>query len=248
MKRIFSAVCMTILLFMFATSAFAASYTESNGTISAVSGDQITVKLADGSELIFNVNSATTFIDSQSGSSVALSSVSVGDSFRAFYSAATTRSVPAQAYLHTMLLVKAGTESFFHDFTVASVDVSHNNVTLLNEGGSLILTIPANVSVKQLGDSGWTQLAASSIKPGAKLIAHYGVVASSYPGQASSSNVFMLKNGSGVPVTPVPPITNTPVTNVPATGSATGLLIALPLLISAAAAGLLLLRLKRDSN
>lgn len=199
MKRIVLFV-LTAMLLLNAVPALAASgsLVRAEGTITAVdtAANQITVTLSDKSEMVFNVSGSTLFLSAKDGSNLSLKDLAAGMTFTAFHSAATTRSLPPQSALHTMIVAKSSNEDFAHDFTVQTVESDSNGLSLLNDKGDTILHL-ANASVYTLGETGLVKANASDIKAGAQLIAWYDVVAMSYPGQANPSKILVLSFGDG---------------------------------------------------
>lgn len=199
MKRIVLFV-LTAMLLLNAVPVLAASgsLVQAEGTITAVdtAANQITVTLSDKSEMVFNVSGSTLFLSAKDGSNLALKDLAAGMTFTAFHSAATTRSLPPQSALHTMIVAKSSNEDFAHDFTVQTVESGSNGLSLLNDKGDTILHM-AGASVYTLGETGLVAANASDIKAGAQLIAWYDVVAMSYPGQANPSKVLVLSFGGG---------------------------------------------------
>ena len=200
MKRFFFLILATLLLCTAATPALAAgSLVQSQGSITAVDSTtgQITVTLTDGSTLVFNTDTATMLLSAKDGSTLSLGDLKAGMSFQAFYSAATTRSLPPQSYLHTMIAATSSEQDFANDFNVSSVTVQDGNTDLLNTAGDLILHLSDKTDIRILAESGHAKASAGDIKAGAQLIAWYDVVAMSYPGQANPSKVLILSAGSG---------------------------------------------------
>ena len=211
MKRIMIFV-LTALLLLSAVPAMAASTSlvRAEGEITAVdtSASQIAVTLDDGSEMVFNVSSSTLFLSAQDGNSLSLGSIKAGMTFTAFHSAATTRSLPPQSALHTMIVAESSDKDFAHDFTVQSVTENNGTIDLLNTSGDTILHVSSSTSVYTLGQSGLASAKASDIKAGAQIIAWYDVVAMSYPGQANPSKILILStNGTSSSDPSIPPKT-----------------------------------------
>lgn len=200
MKRIVLFVLTAMLLLnTVPVLAASSSLVQAEGTITAVdtANNQITVTLSDKSEMVFNVSSSTLFLSAKDGSNLALKDLAAGMTFTAFHSAATTRSLPPQSALHTMIVVANSNEDFAHDFTVQSVESSSNGLDLLNDKGDTILHVSSSTSVYTLGETGLVSANAADMKAGARLIAWYDVVAMSYPGQANPSKVLVLSFGDG---------------------------------------------------
>ena len=200
MKRIVLFV-LTAMLLLNTVPVLAASspLVQAEGTITAVdtANNQITVTLSDKSEMVFNVSSSTLFLSAKDGSNLALKDLAAGMTFTAFHSAATTRSLPPQSALHTMIVVANSNEDFAHDFTVQGVESSSNGLDLLNDKGDTILHVSSSTNVYTLGETGLVSANAADMKAGARLIAWYDVVAMSYPGQANPSKVLVLSFGDG---------------------------------------------------
>ena len=200
MKRILLFALATLLLFS-AVPALAASgsLVQANGAITAVdaAAGQITVKLSNGSDLVFNVDSATVLLSARDGSALKLSDLAAGMSFRAFHSAASTKSLPPQSYLHTLIAATSSDAEYAKDFVVKSATTANGVTDLLNTQGDLILHLRNETDVRVLAQNGHAKASATDIKAGAQLIAWYDVVAMSYPGQANPSKVLILSYGSG---------------------------------------------------
>lgn len=215
MKRILTFILTALLLLAVASPALAASskLVEANGTITGVdtATGQITVKLADGSELVFNTDSATVLLSAFDGSSLKLSDLAAGMVFQAFHSLATTRSLPPQTYLHTLIAAKTSEDDFAHDFTVQSVTANNGKTDLLNKEGDIILHLDGNTDIRILAEKGHGKAKAGDIKAGARIIAWYQVMAMSYPGQAGPAKVLILSTGSGNGGSAKPPKTGTAV-------------------------------------
>ncbi len=214
MKRILIFVLSTLLLLAAASPALAASpqLVEVTGTITNVdaAANQITVKLTGGSELVFNVDSKTVLLSALDGSALNLGDLTAGMVFQAFHSIATTKSLPPQTYLHTLIAAKSQEEDFAHDYTVKTITPSGAKTDLLNKEGDIILHLNEDTDIRTLAESGHAKAKASDIKSGARIIAWYQVMAMSYPGQAGPTKVLILSAGEGNAVT-APPKTGSPV-------------------------------------
>ena len=179
MKRIVLFVLTAMLLLnTVPVLAASSSLVQAEGTITAVdtANNQITVTLSDKSEMVFNVSSSTLFLSAKDGSNLALKDLAAGMTFTAFHSAATTRSLPPQSALHTMIVVANSNEDFAHDFTVQGVESSSNGLDLLNDKGDTILHVSSSTNVYTLGETGLVSANAADMKAGARLIAWYDVV------------------------------------------------------------------------
>ncbi|MEA4970334.1 MAG: hypothetical protein VB051_07355 [Candidatus Pelethousia sp.] len=201
MKRTLIFILTALLLLAVTAPALATSakLAESTGSITAVdtASGQITVKLADGSELVFNTDSDTVLLSAFDGSALKLGDLAAGMVFQAFHSTATTRSLPPQSYLHTLIAAKSNEDDFAHDYTVKTVTVNNGKTDLLNKEGDIILHLSADTDIRILAEHGLTKAKASDIKSGSRIIAWYQVMAMSYPGQAGPSKVLILSTGSG---------------------------------------------------
>ncbi len=201
MKRMLILVLTALLLLFAAAPALAASSTlaESAGSITKVdaASGQITVKLADGSELVFNTDNGTVLLSALDGSALKLSDLAAGMVFQAFHSAAATRSLPPQSYLHTLIAAKSNEDDFAHDYTVKTITVNGGKTDLLNKEEDIILHLSADTDISALAERGHAKAKASDIKGGSRIIAWYQIMAMSYPGQAGPSKVLILTTGSG---------------------------------------------------
>ena len=235
MKKMLSLLLAAAFALAFASvaSASSVSYVEVRGTVISVHGTELLVELSNNPQMLFKTDANTRIIDAQTGAVVSLSNVAAGDSFLAWHEEAATASLPPRSYLHSMLLIKAGAASQFHEFVAGSVEVANNGVSMVNTAGDLILSVPAGTSVQLFSTSGWTQMQPNKILAGARLYAHYTEVAASFPGRATAKAVFVVQNGTGIvsgtPSVPgTPPSTSIPtipIPGVPATGSIEGTLL-----------------------
>lgn len=188
-------------------SALAATFIRVSGTVASVADDKsyVNVTLSTGAEHIFRVDSNTSFISAATGEAVGIASIKAGDKFTAWHGEATTASIPAQSYLHTMIVTAAGTESYAHFIYVKSVRYDGNNVVLTNDAGDILITVEGSTSVKQFVANGYAPSSAQNIYPNAQIIAWYETVTESYPAQATATRVIVLSDGKATPsATPNP--------------------------------------------
>ena len=215
MKRFASLILAALLMTTMSSGAFAVSAVKAEGTIVSVdaANSTVTVNTKTKGEVVFLVGSDSSVLDNATGKPIALSALKAGMTVTAWHSEAMTRSLPPQTNLFAMIVTTDAEKAFGHDFEVGSVEKNADgSVRLFNKAGDLYLTIAKDASVKRLTTSGLSAVKAADIKPGAKLIAWYEVVLTSYPGQAGTDAVMVLSMGSD----------NTP--DIPQTGSeATGL-------------------------
>ena len=202
MKRTLILILSALLLLSVAVPALAdfPQLVEATGSIEEVdkAAGQITVKLTDGSKLVFNVDSSTVFLSAYDGNAIKLSDLAAGMPIRAFHSAATTRSLPPQTYLHTLVTVQNSEEDYAHDYIVKTVTaVSSGKTDLLNKEEDIILHLDEGTDIMALAENGHIKARAADIKSGSHIIAWYQVMAMSYPGQAGPSKVLIISGGSG---------------------------------------------------
>ncbi|MDD4074513.1 MAG: hypothetical protein PHC80_00310 [Eubacteriales bacterium] len=234
MKKFFTAILALTLLLALSVTTLAASQTFI-GVSGVVTGTgtngldtYIEVKKSDGEIMQLIVDANTRFINCTGGVPMALSSVPVGASFYAWTRMPATKSVPAQSYLHTMIVTvdKSTANGFF--FEVGSVSTDANGTHLTNAKGDLIATIPQGLTVEAFAETGMQSVAATSIGKGAQLMVWYDIATASLPAQATLTKVLVFTSGT--------PVASTPVVNVPSTGSPAPILLALPLAVLLVAA------------
>lgn len=229
MKKFFTAILALSLLFALSANTFAASQTF-RGVSGVVTGTgtngldtYIEIKQNDGTTMQLIVDANTRFINCTNGVPMTLASIPVGASFYAWTRLPVTKSVPAQSYLHTMIVtVDANTANGFF-FEVGSVTIDANGTHLTNAKGDLIVSIPQGLNVEAFAETGTQNVAATSIGKGAQLMVWYDVVTASLPAQATLTKALMFTAGT--------PVSSTPVGNVPSTGAPTPILAALPLAV-----------------
>lgn len=227
MKKFFTAILAFTLLLALSTNTFAATQTFRgiSGTVTGTGTnglDQyIEVKKDDGEIMQLIVDANTRFINCTGGVPMTLAAIPVGATFYAWTRLPVTKSIPAQSYLHTMIVtVDASTANGFF-FEVGDVSTDANGVHLTNTKGDLIATIPQGLTVEAFAQNGMQSVNASSIGKGAQMMVWYDVVTASLPAQATLTKALVFTSGT--------PVASTPVVNVPSTGSPALLAFALPL-------------------
>ncbi len=223
MKKFISILLVFAALMGVSSVALAASFSRVDGTVTAVADDKsyIEAKLASGAQFIFRVDANSVFLSGTTGEAIAIQSVKAGDKFTAWHGEATTASLPAQSYLHTMIVTAAESESYAHFITVKSVRYDGDNVVLTNDAGDLLVTVQGATSVKQFAATGYTNSAAKNIYPKAQIIAWYETVLESMPAQTTATRVVVLYDGKAAAPTASPVPTATPAPTVKPAPTAT---------------------------
>lgn len=212
MKKFVSLFLVLAALLSVCAVSSAASFSRVNGTVTAIADDKsyIEAKLDSGAEFIFRIDASTVYLNGSNGEAIALSALKAGDKFIAWHSEATTASLPAQSYLHTMIVTSAGAENYSHFITVKSVRYDGSSVILTNDAGDLLVTVQGTTSVKQFAATGYSNSSAQNIYPKAQIIAWYETVLESMPAQATATRVVVLYDGKAAAPTASPAPTAAP--------------------------------------
>lgn len=168
-------------------------YTMVWGTITKVDVEngRVTLQLgANDSELILNVDEGTYIVDNVNHAAAALKSLKVGDVIYAWHSPVMTMSLPAQTYCYVMTVNIPADMQAGQFFEVEKVEKTKDGYRLLNQQQDLYLTVPAGTKVSVFHTK--MALDISTVKPGTKLMAWYGMVAESYPAQASTTELILF--------------------------------------------------------
>lgn len=215
MKRILMFALSALLLLGVAAPAMAATPTlvEVTGSITNVNAEakMITVNLSNGTEIIFNVDGSSVLLSGFDGKALTLGDLKAGMVFRAFHKQIMTASLPPQTYLHTLIASETSNDDFAHVENIKTSKTENGKTELLNKAGDVLLRLDENTDVRILAESGHAKAKGSDIKPGAKIIAWYQVMAMSYPGQAGPTKVLILSAGSDSSTRP--PKTGAPVSD-----------------------------------
>lgn len=151
----------------------------------------VTVRTAVYDELVLLVSDGTVCIDTQTGDAAGLSALAEGDEIYAYISQTMTLSLPPQTAA-LAIVVDLGAEKAPAHLLTAEAVTRHDDgsVTVLCDGGSLLVTIPADASVTPYRTKNIVTLADLTV--GTQFFAWYDVIAESYPGQTSTQQMVLL--------------------------------------------------------
>lgn len=150
----------------------------------------LTVKTDTYEKLVLQFSETTLLMDTQSGIPSAKDSIKAGEKIFVYYGQVLTASEPPQAALEAVLTNLDEEHQPAH--LLFAERASHNidgSVTVLAEGGSVIVTLPKDVSISPLQTRNIVTL--DQIRMGTRYFAWYDVVAMSMPGQATATRVVL---------------------------------------------------------
>ena len=144
-------------------------------------------------DLIVKENDQTVVIDAQTGKEVDFDSLRVGDEVSVCVATAMTKSIPPQANAYAIVTNLPengmGIPSYIQAKEVTEKE--DGSLAILNQNADLILTIPAGLTIGVFDEN--ETATAAEIKPGSVLMAWFDAVAMSYPGQATATQVVLVK-------------------------------------------------------
>lgn len=167
------------------------SVLEGNAVVKSINENkQITVTIEDQT-IVLNISEETIFIDSQTGIVSSIKDIKEGDSIYIYYSAAMTRSLPAQSS------AKAVVTNVQKDKTIPKMMVvkeimssDKDQIKILNDCEDMIVTITKENPILPYKTKQIVTL--DNIKVGSQIFVWYDIVAMSYPGQTTSHKTVIV--------------------------------------------------------
>ena len=151
----------------------------------------VTVKTADGKELVLHIGDDTLFIDTATGAPANLAELEEGTKVYAYYGDTMTASAPAQVDAEAILVNLDEKHAPAHLLTAERATVNPDgSVTLLAENGGILVTVPADAPVAPYLTKNIVKN--TDIRMGVRVLAWYDVVAESYPAQATATKAVLL--------------------------------------------------------
>lgn len=164
-------------------------YTRTIGVVQEVDvqAQNILVK-NEQTEIQFNLDEKTWLIDGEKGTAIDLADLK-GKEVVVAHSMAMTRSLPPQSYAYAVVTKGEVTPNYA---IIEAVDAGENGtVRLTTSNGGMWVTVAEKADMKPLATKNIVTL--EDLKPGAQVILYYDIVALSYPGQAYTDRVVLLK-------------------------------------------------------
>lgn len=150
-------------------------------------------------EYIMNVSAQTVWIDSGNHKAGDPDDLREGQSLYVFRSAAETRSLPPQSTALAVVWnipMDAGTAQLHQ---VEAVSLENGRLKITTDQGGLYLLADKDTSLSFYGSEGAAAL--EDIQAGDQVMAWYGAVATSYPGQAYATHLMLLPEADAEPLT-----------------------------------------------
>ena len=167
----------------------AVEYTRTIGVVQEVDvqAQNILVK-NEQTEIQFNLDAKTWLVDGEKGTTIDLADLK-GKEVVVAHSMATTRSLPPQSYAYAVVTKGEVTPNYA---IVEAVEAGKDGaVRLTTNNGGMWVTVTEKADIKPLATKDIVTL--EDLQPGAQVILYYDIVALSYPGQAYTDRVVLLK-------------------------------------------------------
>ena len=167
----------------------AVEYTRTIGVVQEVDvqAQNILVK-NEQTEIQFNLDEKTWLVDGEKGTTIDLADLK-GKEVVVAHSMATTRSLPPQSYAYAVVTTGEVTPNYA---IVEAVEAGKDGaVRLTTNNGGMWVTVTEKADIKPLATKDIVTL--EDLQPGAQVILYYDIVALSYPGQAYTDRVVLLK-------------------------------------------------------
>lgn len=149
-------------------------------------------------EIQFNLDEKTWLVDGEKGTAIDLADLK-GKEVIVTHSMAMTRSLPPQSHAYAVVTKGEVTPNYA---VIEAVEAGKDGaVRLTTSNGGMWVTVTENADIKPLATKDIVTL--EDLKPGAQVILYYDIVALSYPGQAGTDRVVLLKP-AGEPIAEEP--------------------------------------------
>lgn len=162
-------------------------YAATIGTVQQVGENSILVK-NNQTEIQFNIDESTWLVDGQQGIPVALQDLQ-GKEVVVSHSMAMTRSLPPQSYAYAVIIKGDVMPNYAIVEEVADSQIGA--VRLTTNNGGMWVTVAKDAEIKPLKTKNIVTV--QDLQPGAEVLLYYDMVALSYPGQAGTDRVVLLK-------------------------------------------------------
>lgn len=166
------------------------------GTVASVEKDEegnvisISLTSEENGDYVMNVTDNTVWVDAVEKIKASQEDLTEGETIYVYHSPVSTRSLPPQSEAFAVVLnvpqdIAVGV---YHE--VEEVTTTEDDTRLLTNNGGLYLIISDETAVKDYETGEIADI--STVTEGSRVIAWYGAVAMSYPGQAPVSDILVL--------------------------------------------------------
>ena len=158
------------------------------GTVQEVNTEEnyVLVRTAQD-DIRFNIDENTWLMDGVTGTPVTLADLE-GKNVAVSHSMAMTMSLPAQSYAYAVIIEGDVMPNYA---IIEDVTVTEDGVRLTTENGGMWVTVVNDAQVSPFRTRNIVTV--QDLQPGAEVVLYYNAVAMSYPGQASTDRVVLLK-------------------------------------------------------
>lgn len=141
-------------------------------------------------EYIMNISSETVWIDSGEHTASDPSTLEVGESIYVYHSPVSTRSLPPQspAFAVVRNIPQDVGAAQYHEVEAVTQN-EDGSITITTNNGGLWLTVETDAAVTTYAGE---KAALTDVKVGDHVMAWYGIVLTSYPGQAGTDHLMIL--------------------------------------------------------
>ena len=162
----------------------------------------VTTNTDPAQEIALIINDDTVFLDNETRKSVDFGELKEKDRVIAFYSAKSTKSNPPQASCAAIVINLTEGKARAKLMEVAEITATDDgNVKFLNKAGDYLITVAKDTPVSILGKT--DDLSAKDIKEGDIVFTWFLIAALSYPAQAGTDAVLIVKQAEAVSIPPV---------------------------------------------
>ena len=158
---------------------------KTDGTLS-----QIVMESESDGAYTMNVSAETVWIDSTDRVTFDPAELKEGEALSVFHSPVSTKSIPPQSAAFAVVrnVSQTGDSARYHE--VEAVELKDGTLTITTDNGGMLVRADAETKVTTAKGDAATL---SDIKTDSFVMAWYGIVALSYPGQAHASQIMILE-------------------------------------------------------
>ena len=163
------------------------------GTVTEVNEQEnyILVK-TEQRDIRFNLDENTWLMDGQTGFPITLAELKDKE-VAVSHSLAMTMSLPPQSYAYAVITKGDSMPNFA---VIEEVEKTENGVRLTTDNGGMWVTVSNEAQISPFRTRNIVTI--EDLQPGAQVVLYYDIVAASYPGQASTDRVVLMKAADAV--------------------------------------------------
>ncbi len=163
------------------------------GTVTEVNEQEnyILVK-TEQRDIRFNLDENTWLMDGQTGFPITLAELKDKE-VAVSHSLAMTMSLPPQSYAYAVITKGDSMPNFA---VIEEVEKTENGVRLTTDNGGMWVTVSNEARISPFRTRNIVTI--EDLQPGAQVVLYYDIVAASYPGQASTDRVVLMKAADAV--------------------------------------------------